>query len=264
MSDSTAGEGLVASFGITSPKDLDVTAIARVLGATVRHEPLVGCEARIIGTDKRAIIRVNSTSHPTRQRFSVAHEIAHWHFDRHRGLLICSASDVEKGDYPQRNIVERNADRVASHILMPRYLVEPVIGRLSTLTFDTVRAVGTAFKTSMTASAIRLVDMNLLPTVLVCHREASRAWFVRARDVPDYWFPRSKCVPGNPSAGRTRVPAANWFDCPEADDAELTQESLTGGPNGEVLTLLNGFTTKMLRDRETGAWSEPRTSKPWE
>jgi hypothetical protein len=262
LTDPTPGEVLVAHFGIISPQDLDIDAIARVLGATVRYEPLLGCEARIVGTDTRAIICINSTSHPARQRFSLAHELAHWHFDRYRGLLICATTDIEKGDDPKRRLVERQADRVASHLLMPRFLVEPVIGRPSTLTFETVRIVGATFKTSMTASAIRLVDMNLLPAVLVCHNNSFRSWFVRARDVPEYWFPRSKCS-GGADAGRMRVPAANWFDCPEADDAELVQESLTGGAQGEVLTLLTGFTSRMLRERDTATRTQTWDSERW-
>jgi Zn-dependent peptidase ImmA (M78 family) len=248
LNDPTPGEQLVASFGIKSPDDLDVTAIARVLGAEVRYEPLTGCEARIVGTATRAIIRINSRSQPTRQRFSIAHEIAHWRFDRKLGLLVCNSSDMETGDHPGRDISEKLADRVASHILMPRYLVEPLLGRLSTITFDSVKALAGAFSTSITASAIRLIDLNLVPSVLVCHRGPARGWFSRAKDVPDHWFPRARCIPG--SDNRRRVPASNWFDCDEADDAEVTQESLSVGAPGETLSLLTGFTSAMLKDRE--------------
>jgi Zn-dependent peptidase ImmA (M78 family) len=72
----TAAEQVLADLGITDPSEIDLEAIAWTLGARVRYRPLESCEARIVGNGDRAIITVNNRSHPRRQRFSIAHELA--------------------------------------------------------------------------------------------------------------------------------------------------------------------------------------------
>jgi Zn-dependent peptidase ImmA (M78 family) len=76
MSDRHA-EGLVQDLGITDPRDIDLDAIAHLLGVTVRYQPLKGCEALIVGSGQRAIVMINSVSSPERQRFSLGHELGH-------------------------------------------------------------------------------------------------------------------------------------------------------------------------------------------
>ncbi len=85
-------ERLLQELGVTEPKEIDLEAIAYHVGARLRFRPLHGCEARIIGSGDRAIITVNSSSIPRRNRFSIAHELGHWH--HHRGqCLVCRAEE---------------------------------------------------------------------------------------------------------------------------------------------------------------------------
>jgi hypothetical protein len=78
-------ERLLLDLGIGKPQDIDLEAIAWALGAAVNYRPLDKCEAMIVGGDRRAIITVNSKSIPVRRRFSIAHELGHWH--HHRGRM---------------------------------------------------------------------------------------------------------------------------------------------------------------------------------
>src|SRR3954449_6498714 len=89
----TPAERILIGLAIQSPSDIDLEAIAWSLGAAVDYRPLQGCEALIVGSEKRAVIVVNSGSRPERQRFSVGHEIGHWH--HHRGRqLFCGPKDI--------------------------------------------------------------------------------------------------------------------------------------------------------------------------
>lgn len=88
----TPAELILKALGITDPAEIDLEAIAWDRGARIRYRPLDGCEARIVGTSDRAIITVNSRSPRRRRRFSVAHELGHWHYHRGR-TLMCSADD---------------------------------------------------------------------------------------------------------------------------------------------------------------------------
>ncbi len=63
----THAEVILRELGITDPKEIDVEAIARYLGASVKSRPLDGCEARIVGANGRAVISVNSRSSRTRR-----------------------------------------------------------------------------------------------------------------------------------------------------------------------------------------------------
>ena len=101
-------ERILLSYGIKEPKDIDLEAIAWDMGAAVEYEPLEGCEALIIGSDRKAVILVNSESREERQCFSIGHEIGHWH--HHRGqVLFCGNEDIGNPGHGPLN-PERQAD----------------------------------------------------------------------------------------------------------------------------------------------------------
>jgi len=251
-------EELLRSLGISAPGEIDVVALADVLGVEVRRQPLSGCEARILGTSERAIITVNSRSIPTRQRFSIAHELGHWRWHRGRALM-CKPDDMEVGDRRRLSSAtsERIADRYAAALLMPEYLVRPILSGLSYIEFSHVYSISQTFDTSFIASAIRLVELNLVPSLLVCHNIMGRKWFVRARDIPERWFPRRELGAESLAldlmhAGTDRrrpelVPAHAWFDRGDAYQYEIMEQSCRL-PTGDVLSLLSITDEDMLED----------------
>ena len=85
-------ERLLRLYGIVAPGQIDLEVIAFDQGVSVKRRPLTGCEARILGRGDRAIITVDNRQSKTRQRFSTAHELGHWH--HHRGkTLACRSTD---------------------------------------------------------------------------------------------------------------------------------------------------------------------------
>ena len=111
----TPAEQLLQELGVTEPDEIDLEAIAFHAGARVRYRPLDGCEARIIGRGNAAIITVNAKSPYRRRRFSIAHELGHWH--HHRGQsLVCRVEEYR----PHHALSsERVADAYAADLLMP-------------------------------------------------------------------------------------------------------------------------------------------------
>lgn len=259
----TAAEQVLAELGIADPSEIDLEAIAWTLGARVRYRPLDSCEARIVGNGDRAVITVNDRSHPRRQRFSVAHELGHWRYHRGR-LLVCRADDIGRaGD--NRPMSERTADNYAAQLLMPGYLFEPIARSHPKLTFHAVRAIADIFDTSLTSTAIRLVDSRHTPAVLVCHGPLGRKWFTRSPDVPDRWFPRDTLDPesfafgvlfGDAQDDRTprKIGADAWFDRWEAERFDVLEQTVRIAPD-EILTFVLITDDKMLaefdRDRRT-------------
>ncbi|WP_316975925.1 ImmA/IrrE family metallo-endopeptidase [Shumkonia mesophila] len=112
---------------------VDVEALAKALGIGVRYAFL---DAEVSGMierskDGRCVITVNAADPPTRQRFTLAHEISHYMLHRH---LIGDGLDDDRayrstavGKYHNTNIGpkhETEANKLAASILMPHELID--------------------------------------------------------------------------------------------------------------------------------------------
>jgi Zn-dependent peptidase ImmA (M78 family) len=239
-------ERLLAELGIERPEQIDLEAIAWTRGAAVKYRRLDRCEAMIAGTADRAIITVNSASIPERRRFSLAHEIGHWHHHRGR-ILFCGASDI--GNPPHRSLnPESQADQFASDLVLPNYMFRPRILKMKRLSLPAVREIKEEFNVSLTATLLKLIEADRFPIIAVCHNKAKRRWFSRADIIPTWWFPRDNLDPESVAfemlfggAPESRFPrkigADAWFDFRNAERFEIQEQSLLL-PHEEVLTLL--------------------------
>ena len=175
-------EKLLKELGIAAPDEIDIEAIAEYCQATVIPQKLKGSAARIIGIGDRAFITVDSESHPARQRFSAAHELGHWMLDRGKlASFVCSEKNFVSdwiGNTP-----ERRANRYAADLLLPQFMFEPLT-KNKEITFQTVRELCSLFRTSMTATAIRLVEFGSFPAIIVCNGKQGRRWQFRGADIP--------------------------------------------------------------------------------
>jgi Zn-dependent peptidase ImmA (M78 family) len=265
----SAAERILRSLGIESPEEIDLEAVAWSIGAKVKYRQLKSCEARICGCGDRAIISIDSEKIPQRRRFSLAHEIAHWIY--HRGqLLICRSSDIGSFGGFRRGVTnpEFIADQFGSELVLPSYILLPILKQFKALNLRTVEDVSTAFRASKTATAIRLLQSNRFEAMIVCHGEKGRRWFLRPPCVPDRWFPQdsldrdsyafdtlfgSKVEQIHPR----KIGADAWFDHPEAARYELLEHSFPL-PNSEVLTLLTFTDGEMMEERDS-SWSFRRS-----
>lgn len=239
-------EKMLQSLGVTSPDEIDVEAIAWHLGAKVKYRPLDSCEARILGHGDRAIICVDDRKSPERIKFSVCHELGHWHF--HRGRCIACRSD-EIGGAPRGGALdpERIADGYAADLLLPRYLVSPLAAQVAKWSLARIRELASPFGASLTATAIRLVELDAIPGMLICHGLKGRRWFTRARSA-ERWFPRDELdaesqafamLYGGEQELRSPsiIGADAWFDA-SAAAPHLVHEQTYLVPGGDVVTLL--------------------------
>jgi hypothetical protein len=260
----SAPERLLRSLGIEKAEDIDLEAVAWSVGAKVKYRPLKSCEARICGCGDKAIISVDSTKIPQRRRFSVAHEIGHWTY--HRGqLLVCRTGDIgsfggfRKGAFSPEFV----ADQFASELLLPAYILTPLLAQFRSLNLKTVGEISTAFEASRTATAIRLIQSNRFHAMLVCHGQKGRRWFLRPPCVPDRWFPRddldresyafetlfgSKVEQTHPR----KIGADAWFDRREAERYEMLEHTFPL-PNDEILTLLTFTDGEMMEEIDTSS-----------
>ncbi len=134
---------------------VDIIAIARELGISVyRSKEAVNVAGRIIHDQNRGgssgfAIFVNSADVPRRQRFTIAHEIAH--FILHSDLIGDGITDDALYRSGLSNKMEVEANKSAADILMPFHLVNSALSRDST-----VKALADKFGVSESAMSIRL------------------------------------------------------------------------------------------------------------
>jgi len=235
---------LLRELGITEPEDIRIEAISEHCGATIVYEPLAGCAARILGFGDRAFITVDSDSRRERQRFSAAHELGHWMMDRGKvSSFVCEErvfTDEWAADNP-----ERRANRYGTDLLLPKFMFEPrAKGRQ--ITFGAVRALAAEFQTSLTATAIRLVELGSFPALLVYNEIDRRRWFIRGSGVPGELWPRDTpgaytcaydLLRGGVAEGPQEVQADGWFDHEEARRYSLMEDSVAIR-HGHCLSLL--------------------------
>lgn len=216
-------ERLLHDLGITEPGEIDVEVIACAVGVTVRYRRLGVGDARIVGLGDRAIITVDDRASRVRQRFSVAHELGHWH--HHRGRrLICHVAEQQDGAAG----CEREADGYAADLLMPRFMLEPLVAGVS-MSFGLVYQVAAAFGVSAMAAALRLADVHPAAFALVVEEADGRRWFRRSASLNPRWFVRSAASDMRATADRCRLPRPNvafaapaqqWFLGQGVKDAE--------------------------------------------
>jgi hypothetical protein len=252
--DLTAPELLLQELGVTEPNDIDLEPIAYHVGCEVRYRRLDGCEACILGDDDRAIITITTRASKARQRFSLGHELGHWHYHRGRSS-ICRPDDIANQTRSPLDR-ERIADGYAADLLLPRYLFEPRLIGAVRPSFTTVERLAPEFRTSITATALRFVEFT--PSVmLICHGSNGRRWFKPAKDVPSRWFPRDDLDPDsyafdvlfgeNDRSRIVKIGADAWFDRSEAKRYEIFEETLRVGAS-ETLTLLTLNVPEMLEE----------------
>lgn len=239
----TTAEQLLDTLGITDPKDLDIEAIAFYCGATVLYERLTGCEANIVGAGDRAIITVNSDSLPGRQRFSAGHELGHWMRDRGQSAFGCTLNQITV-EWSSSN-PETRANTFASDLLLPKRLFVP-LAENKPINLETLFALAKTFRTSLTATAIKLVELGSYPAMAVYYENGTRKWFKRPRSVPQSLWPPSRLDPGSltsrllardQSQAEDDIRSDRWFEHRDADKHYIRESCFRTGPESAVAVI---------------------------
>lgn len=255
MTGLSAAERVLQSLGVDEPKDLDLHAIAWHLGVIdIKERKLEGCEARIVGCGSKAIISVKQGGNRQRRRFSICHELGHWHF--HRGqTLYCKAVDIRESEVTIAK--EKVANGFASDLLLPPYLLYPVVKDFRTINVATIQEVARIFDASMSATAIKLVKLGLVTGMIVHHGTVGKPWHIPSPRVSPTWYPKAELDHSSPAfdmlfstrqeqTTTKRVGAHLWFERRDAERFQILEQSFKVSDR-EVLTLLT-FTDQNMLD----------------
>lgn len=160
---------LLRNAGITGPK-VDVERLAHDLGATIAMEALdpevSGVLYRLPG---RVVIAVNQDHAPTRQHFTVAHELGHLMLHQGRPLIVdhvvrarVSLRDTRSSLATDREEIEAN--RFAANLLMPAEFIHTAVRNELRGGLDEVKTIGvlaSMFAVSPLAMELRLTNLGL-------------------------------------------------------------------------------------------------------
>jgi Zn-dependent peptidase ImmA (M78 family) len=121
-----------------------------LLGLHVEQSDELDCSGLLLPTDRRIVL--NAAEPPTRQRFTLAHELGHWVcqvLEGHTAPVFCRDTDLA----PDANrALEREANVFAAELLMPEEAVRAAAGD------ETIAA---RFAVSREAIAWRLFSFGL-------------------------------------------------------------------------------------------------------
>jgi Zn-dependent peptidase ImmA (M78 family) len=115
---------------------INVSELARQLGIMVRYEPMQDEESGSLKKEKKSgnwVMTVNSLHHPHRQRFTIAHEIAHR--IRHAANSDCF-EDTTFFRNGETNWMEAEANDFAASLLMPKEAFDNFVTNVSSKVED--------------------------------------------------------------------------------------------------------------------------------
>lgn len=147
-----------------------VDRLAKKLGARLSYQPFSGSDdvsGLLYRDGTRTIIGVNSAHAPTRQRFTIAHELGHlllhpgrpMILDRARVNLRDSVSSMATDSQ------EIEANQFAAALLMPRDFLLAELKRLPAKQSDLlIEGLAQKFDVSREAIRHRLVNLGILPS----------------------------------------------------------------------------------------------------
>ena len=202
-----------------------------------------------------------SDSCPTigHQRFSVAHELGHYHIDGHvEAMFLGDVEVVESsgGLFRKRNDRhEREADWFASELLAPANLFASRISG-EPACIEVVRGLAREFQTSLSMTAIRYAELTDRAVASILSRDGQIEWAalsMRIREHDWSWGLQTRGLipPGAATASVIRDPAGfpspanasdsglvcEWFEG-APPDLEVEEDAIALGRFGRVLTFL--------------------------
>jgi Zn-dependent peptidase ImmA (M78 family) len=156
-------EDLLRKCRITKPP-VPVEKIAEQYRLDIRLAPYEGdLSGALVRTDDETFIGVNSNHHPNRQRFTVAHELAH--FFLHKGMRLHIDKNIWvnwRDDQSSKAVQwqEIQANQFAAELLMPTAFLKKDLNRIGRVNEHLVQILARKYRVSSQAMDIRLNNLG--------------------------------------------------------------------------------------------------------
>jgi Zn-dependent peptidase ImmA (M78 family) len=240
---------ILKELKILDPADLSIEDIAWTKGALVIENGLRGADARLVYIPgmRPAIIRVNKQISPVgRKRFAVAHELGHFELKHSPGAPTECAEREFLFWYRLQNANEVEANLFAAELLMPEYLFRVKLDK-TLPSMELIESLAEQFQTTLTATAIRYVDLCEEKCTLVfstagkivwIHRSPEfHLWIAPGRKLSSYTYALDFFAQGTVSPKVETVPLDAWVEN-SSERETIKEQSRALVSYNSVLTLL--------------------------
>lgn len=226
--------------------------ICRRLKIHYREDPLKNIDGVLIlhPSTGEAVICVNShVSEQGRKNFTIAHELGHWCMDSLDKKAFYCSRDLIESFKPTITPIELRANEFAAEFLMPQILYQPLVDARSPSWVEIKELAGLS-QTTLTATAIRFIDLTAEACCLIVSLKDRIAWFRKSREFRPYIQMDNRLLSAGTvahSVFQGDMPC-DYFEDVKADNwvsgrgvkphTEILEWSLPLNSYGQVLTLL--------------------------
>lgn len=253
-------ERLLKKLGVIEPGQINLEQLYQMCNLTLEHCSDMNADAEIvIAPNYHGIITVNSNQNFVRQRFSIAHELGHWYLHKGQANFVCDTTpNLVASDFNKQNGMqtEREADQFAANLLLPPFLLQPLIRPKQDITFDVIKGVADIFRASILATAIQIARLDSHSIVIAVYDSNKKcSSFFRSNMLSDKLWP-NECLSTetyandvseiSPSA-KGMVSADEWFANFDLDyDSEVFEESTYW--HGNIISIITINEENLLSD----------------
>jgi len=243
---SARAEEIIKSLQIRDPAEIQVRDIAMERGAFVRERLLEGSEARLVRKGSLGIITVNSgIPEEGRKRFAIAHELGHFELHTASQLILCTEEDMYV--WNENKVQEIEANEFTANILMPKDIFARYL-KAGQPNMDAVKDLAGRFRTTLTATASRYVELSLEPCAVAISKEGVIKWYKKSPSFDFHVKVGEKLSPNTYAFDfydgvdlpprPEKAPASAWLVGDVDDEAEIFEHSLALRSYAVVLSLL--------------------------
>lgn len=229
----------------------DVASLAKQLRLAIREVDSTGFEGALvrIPQNRGGIIALRKDFREAgRRRFTIAHEVGHFVLPGHgQDACFCTTAQIESWRKDAVRKQEYEANRFASEFLLPGRVLYPLVNA-SDLTLAKIRQIAEQFDTSLTATAVKCVEVSEEACAVVLSVGRRVKWVSKSESF-NYFVP-NMILTNDSLAGRLfeaedlkklegSVAASSWIDYDQLDRGkELWEESISMPYYDSVLTIL--------------------------
>jgi len=184
-----AARGLVHKLNISSPP-INVFDVCSSLNIDITYKAFDDVDACfILKNGSKKIIVNNFIRYPTREKFTIAHELGHYFLPKHRKIYLCSPDDIQNFESNKKH--ENEANEFAAEFLMPNYLFKLDVEKMP-LSMETLKELSNKYETSLTSTAIKYIKTINAPVALFFSDRNNIRWAIKSDsfmyDLRDGWL----------------------------------------------------------------------------
>lgn len=184
-------ETLLEDYDLLGGKT-DLKELCRKLNLEVHAHPFEGCEGVLLVTSNEQKILINSSKAPTRNRYTIAHEIGHYsmHVPLDGNRIFNCSKDQVGSDRQISEKEEHEANRFASALLMPKQIFVRNKHFLNP-SWDSLNQLANAHEVSLIAAATKYIDLT-----------SESMWLIVVSSGKIKRFVKPSFVESNPTVGQ--------------------------------------------------------------